>query len=49
MKKIAAVFALMLAGASLSACVVAERGPGRVGCVPGHYGPEGGWHPAHCR
>ena len=48
------VFALLLGSAiTLSACVVAP-GPGpyaghpRCPWVPGHYGPEGGWHPGHC-
>jgi hypothetical protein len=46
---IASAIALAAIGLSLSACVVAE--PARPGCVmvPGHYGPEGGWHPPHCR
>jgi hypothetical protein len=50
-RKIALALALMTTAASLSACVVAGPGYGRPGCywVPGHYGPEGGWHPGHCR
>ena len=47
------VLAVLLASAmTLSACVVAGPGPyaGHPRCpwVPGHYGPEGGWHPGHC-
>jgi hypothetical protein len=48
-RKITLALALMTTAAALSACVVAP--PPRPGCywVPGHYGPEGGWHPGHCR
>jgi hypothetical protein len=44
--------ALLLASAmTLSACVVAPgpyAGHPRCPWVPGHYGPEGAWHPGHC-
>jgi predicted small secreted protein len=46
MKTFRAAVVLIAAAAALSACVV--EGPGRPRCVGGHYGPEGGWHPAHC-
>ena len=48
-RKIGLAIALLCSAASLSACVVVPARP--VGCymVPGHYGPEGRWHPPHCR
>jgi hypothetical protein len=48
------VIAMLLASTlALSACVVAGPGyyggrPRCPGWVPGHYGPEGMWHPGHC-
>jgi hypothetical protein len=51
-RKITSVLTVMAMSLALSACVVAGPGPGRcggAGWVPGHYGPEGGWHPGHCR
>jgi hypothetical protein len=50
--KIVSAVSLMIVGFALSACVVAGPGGGRcggAGFVPGHYGPEGAWHPGHCR
>ncbi len=47
-RKIGLAIALLCSAASLSACVVAAPGPGCY-MVPGHYGPEGRWHPPHCR
>jgi hypothetical protein len=50
LRKFSAVAVLVASAIALSACVVAP-GPGRPRCpgwVPGHYGPEGGWHPGHC-
>ena len=49
-RKIGLALAMVTTTIALSGCVVAGPGPGR-GCpwVPGHYGPEGGWHPGHCR
>ena len=49
-RKIGLAIAILTTAAVLSACVVAPP-PGRPGCywVPAHYGPEGAWHPAHCR
>lgn len=49
MRKLVIALALVASAVSLSACVV--EGPRPPGCywVPGHYGPEGGWHPGHCR
>ncbi len=47
-RKFGAIAILLAAAIGLSACVVAEPGPVRVGCVPGHYGPYGAWHPGHC-
>jgi hypothetical protein len=49
-RKLGLAIALICTAASLSACVVVP--PGRpAGCywVPAHYGPEGGYHPGHCR
>jgi hypothetical protein len=48
-RNIGLTLAMVTTAIALSGCVVA--GPGRPGCpwVPGHYGPEGGWHPGHCR
>jgi hypothetical protein len=49
-RRIASAVSLMIVGLALSACVVAPGGRcGGAGWVPGHYGPEGGWHPGHCR
>jgi hypothetical protein len=53
-RKYGAIAMLLASALALSACVVAAPGPygGRPRCpgawVPGHYGPEGFWHPGHC-
>ncbi len=47
--KLSFAAALLGAALALSGCVVAA--PARPGCywVPAHYGPNGGFIPAHCR